>query len=257
MSAAKIVQSSSWGAQSRRSLVLQFGAAQEQPNENDRSLENCMDRTAIADDSFCPCPNKFRLLPILSGRAVRGNSRVRRIRRSFSFPISAQQTELKAAYAKAEESAQRIRQTLRDNGIDPKNAEIGYFSMTPTYTYPKRKIVGYQVSSHVTIKVHDFGKLAPIIESFSQAETTDSLSVSYTLENIEAAKAKAVEDAYCKTHDNAEALARAGGRMLGVMTYASVDATEFVPQPRPMRHHQSLFVAQSLDRLKSAARFAG
>jgi uncharacterized protein YggE len=150
------------------------------------------------------------------------------------FSISVQQTELRAAYAKAQESAQRIRQTLHDNGIDPKDAEVGYFSMMPTYSYPKRKIVGYQVNSHVTIKVHNFSKLGPIIENFSMVDTTDSLNLSYTLENVEGAKAKAVEDAYRKTRSNAEALARAGGRTLGVMSYASVDANEFVPQPRPM-----------------------
>ncbi len=153
----------------------------------------------------------------------------------MQFSISAQQTELKAAYAKAQESAQRIRQILRDNGIDPKDAEIGSFAMNPAYKWePKRKLVGFQVSSHVTVKVHDFSKLGPIIDSFSQVDTTDSLSLSYTLENIDAAKAKAVEDAYRAARRNAEVLAHVGGRTLGAMTYASVDANDFVPQPRPM-----------------------
>lgn len=151
------------------------------------------------------------------------------------FSISAQQAESKAAYAQAQESAQKIRQTLRTNGIDPKDAEIGSFSITPVYKWePKRKLVGFQVNSQVIIKVHDFSKLAPIIDSFSQADTTDSLNLSYILEDIEAAKAKAVEDAYRKAHSNAEVLARAGGRTLGAMTYASVDASEFAPQPHPV-----------------------
>lgn len=149
--------------------------------------------------------------------------------------ISVQQTELKAAYSQAQESAQKIRQTLHDNGIDPKDAEIGSFSMTPVYKWkPERKLVAFQVNSHVTVKVHDFSKLGLIIDSFSQVDTTDSLNISYTLENIESAKAKAVEDAYHKARLNAEALVRAGGRTLGAMTYASVDASEFIPQPRPM-----------------------
>jgi hypothetical protein len=151
------------------------------------------------------------------------------------FSISVQQTELKAAYAQAQDSAQRIRQILRDHGIEPKDAEIGSFSMTPVYKWEaKRKLVGFQINSHVTIKVHDFSKLGPIIDSFSQVDTTDALSLSYTLENIEAAKAKAVEDAYRTAHRNAEVLARAAGRTLGAMIYASVDANDFVPQPRPM-----------------------
>lgn len=151
------------------------------------------------------------------------------------FSLYVQQTELKAAYAKAQESAQKIRQTLRDNGIEPANAEIGSFSMEPAYSWnPKRKLVGFQVSSHVTVKVHDFSKLGPIIDTFSEVDTTNSLNISYTLENIDSAKIKAVEDAYRKAHNNAEAVARAGGRTLGAMSYASVDANEFMPQPRPM-----------------------
>ena len=51
------------------------------------------------------------------------------------FAISAQQAESKAAYAQAQESAQKIRQTLRTNAIDPKDAEIGSFSITPVYKW--------------------------------------------------------------------------------------------------------------------------
>jgi uncharacterized protein YggE len=151
------------------------------------------------------------------------------------FSISVQQPELKAAYAKAQESAQNVRQTLQANGINPRDAEISSLSMTPRYSWsPKRKLVGFQVDSHVTIKVRDFGKLGPILESFSQLDTSDGVSLGYTLEDIESAKAKAVEDAYRKARLNAETLAHAGGRALGAMSYASVDASDFSPQPRPM-----------------------
>ncbi len=151
------------------------------------------------------------------------------------FSISVQQPELKTAYTQAQESAEKIRQTLRNNGLDPKDAEIGSFSMMPVYNWnPKRKLMGFQVNSQVTIKVRDFSKLGPLIDGFSQVDTTDSLSISYTLENIDQAKSKAIEDAYRAAHRNAEALAHAGGRTLGAMSYASVDANEFIPQPRPM-----------------------
>lgn len=151
------------------------------------------------------------------------------------FLISVQQADLKAAYTQAKDSAEKVRQTLRDNGLSPKEAEIGSFSMAPAYEWnPKRKLVGYRVSSQVTIKVHDFSKLGGVIESFAPGDKTDSFNVSYTLEDMEAAKAKAIEDAYRKAHLNAETLARAGGRTLGMMSYASVEANEFVPHPRPL-----------------------
>lgn len=151
------------------------------------------------------------------------------------FLISVQEPELKTAYAEAQRSAENIRQTLRNSGLDPKDAEIGSFSMAPAYEWsPKRKLIGFRVSSHVTIKVRDFSKLGTVIESFSQSDKTDSFGLTYTLEDMEAAKAKAVEDAYRKAYLSAETLARAGGRTLGAMTYASVEANEFVPRPRPL-----------------------
>jgi uncharacterized protein YggE len=153
------------------------------------------------------------------------------------FSISVQQSKLKDAYAQARESAEKIRQTLRDNGIDPKAAEIGSFSMTPVYSWSgKRSLVGFQVNSHVTVKVHDFSKLDELIESFSQVDKTDGLNLSYTLLDIESAKAKAVEDAYRKAHLAAETLARAGDRSLGTMSYASVDVSVSAPQPRPIMY---------------------
>lgn len=54
--------------------------------------------------------------------------------------------------------------------------------------------------------------------------------MNYTLENIDSAKVKAVEDAYRHARMNAEAVAHAGGRILGEISYASVDTFE---QARP------------------------
>jgi uncharacterized protein YggE len=151
------------------------------------------------------------------------------------FSISVQQPKVQDAYTQAKESAEKIRQTLHANGLDPKDAQIGSFAMTPAYQWnPKRKLVGFQVNSNVIIKVHDFEKLGALTDTFSQLESDEGITISYTLDKMDAAKAKAVEDAYRRARMNAEALAHAAGRSLGAMSYASVDANEFVPQPRPM-----------------------
>src|SRR5216683_4207645 len=58
------------------------------------------------------------------------------------FNISAQEDSSRAAYDRAAKSAEQIRQILRSNGIEPKSAEIGFFSIQPVYDYrnPKRKL---------------------------------------------------------------------------------------------------------------------
>jgi len=155
------------------------------------------------------------------------------------FNISAQENNSRAAYDRASKDAEQIRQILRSNGIEPKTAQISAFSIQPVYDYkaPKRKVVGYQVNASVSLKLKDFSKVAPIVQQLSDTDVTDEESIAYTLENMEAAKTKAVEDAYRHARASAEAVAAAGGRSLGELSYAAVDVAEnprVIPMARAM-----------------------
>ena len=154
----------------------------------------------------------------------------------MQFNISAQEESSQAAYQRASKSAEQIRQILRSNGIDPKSAEFGYFSLQPVYDYktPKRKLAGYRVNANVSLKLKDFSKIAPILQQLADADITENQNLSYTLENTAEAKSKAVEDAYRRARESAAALARAAGRTLGELSYASVDTSENTPIIRPM-----------------------
>jgi uncharacterized protein YggE len=61
----------------------------------------------------------------------------------INFNIGAQEPVLKDAYARAQRAAEQIRQTLTANGIDPKEAQISSFQVSPVYDWknPKRKLV--------------------------------------------------------------------------------------------------------------------
>lgn len=153
------------------------------------------------------------------------------------FDISAQEDNSRAAYDRASKQAEQVRQILRSNGIEPTAAQLGYFSIEPVYDYKqaKRKLVAYRVDAKVSLKLKDFTKIAPIVQQLSDGDITDQQSISYTLDDIDAAKTKAVEDAYRRARASAEAVARAGGRTLGELSYASVDTIENVrPMPMPM-----------------------
>jgi uncharacterized protein len=153
----------------------------------------------------------------------------------ITFNIGAQEPVLKDAYARAQRAAEQIRQTLRSNGVEPREAQISSFQVAPVYDYknPKRKLVGYRVSANITVKVTDFSKVGPIAASFADMDVTENQSISYTLENMESAKAKAVGDAFQKARANAEVVARAAGRQLASLIYSSVDTgSEVMPLPR-------------------------
>ena len=127
---------------------------------------------------------------------------------------------------------------MRNNGVEPKSAEIGFFSLQPVYDYKdaKRRVVGYRVSNSVSLKLKDFAKVGPIVQQLGAQEFNENVNLSYTLEDIDAAKLRAVEDAFQRARAEAAAVAKAGNRALGELSYASVDTVEpirFLSAPMP------------------------
>jgi hypothetical protein len=152
--------------------------------------------------------------------------------------ISVQDDSPQAAYQRASKNVDQVRQVLRGNGLDTKAATIGFFSVQPVYEWkPKQRIIGYRVTTDVTLKLKDFSKIGPITQQLAEANVSETQTLNYTLENMDEAKNRAVEDAYRRARNSADTLARASGRTLGDLSYASVDTFEnpHVPMPRMAR----------------------
>ena len=154
----------------------------------------------------------------------------------IQFNISAQADNAKDAYDQAAKQADSTRQVLRAIGIDPKSAEIGFFSVNPQYDWknPKHKVIGYMVTTSVSLKLKDFSKIGPVTQQLADASVSDSQNLSYTLGSTEEAKSKAVADAYQRARASAQALANISGRTLGELSYASVDTFENIHVVSPM-----------------------
>jgi uncharacterized protein YggE len=164
----------------------------------------------------------------------------------IQFNISAQADNAKDAYDQAGKQAEATRQVLRANDIDPKTAEIGFFSVNPQYDWknPKHRVIGYQVTTSVSLKLKDFSKIAPITQQLADASVGESQSLSYTLDSTEEAKSKAVADAYRRARASAQSLANASGRTLGELSYASVDTFENIRMPAPMHRMAATMAVQ-------------
>ena len=152
--------------------------------------------------------------------------------------ISVQDDSPQTAYQRASKDADQVRQVLRANGLDTKLATVGFFSVQPMYDYkPKQHVIGYRVTTDVTLKLKDFSKIGPITQQLAEANVSETQTLSYILENMDEAKNHAVEDAYRRARNSAETLARASGRTLGDLSYASIDTFEnpHFPVPRMAR----------------------
>ncbi len=156
----------------------------------------------------------------------------------LQFNVSVQDDTSQAAYQHASKDVEQVRQILHANGIEPKAANLGFLSVQPQYDWKsaKHKVIGYRVSTNVTLKLKDFSKIGPITQQLADANVSETQTLNYTLENIDEAKNKAVEDAYRRARNSADTLARASGRALGELSYASVDTFENQrPIPRMAR----------------------
>jgi len=164
----------------------------------------------------------------------------------LQFNISVQDDSSQTAYAHASKQAEQVRQVLRTNGLEPKAASIGFFSVQPVYEWkPKQRVVGYRVTTDVTLKLKDFSKIGPITQQLAEANVSETQTLNYSLENIDEAKNKAVEDAYRRARNSAEALARASGRTVGELSYASVDTFENQRFPVPRMAHAMAMKAEA------------
>jgi uncharacterized protein YggE len=153
----------------------------------------------------------------------------------IQFNISVQEDSAQTAYQHASKDTEQVREVLRANGIEPKTASIGFFAVQPMYDWKnaKQKVIGYRVTTDVTLKLKDFSKIGPITQQLADANVSERQTLNYTLENIDEAKNKAVEDAYRRARNSAETVARASGRTLGELSYASVDTFENLRMPVP------------------------
>jgi uncharacterized protein len=164
----------------------------------------------------------------------------------IQFNVSVEDESSQAAFQRASRNVEQVRQVLRNNGIDPKAATIGSLSVQPTYEWkPKQRVNGYRVTTDVTLKLKDFSKVGPITQQLADANVSESQNLSYTLENMDEAKDKAVEDAYRRAHNSAETLARVAGRSLGDLSYASVDTFENPQVVMPRMAHAMTAMAKA------------
>jgi uncharacterized protein len=146
----------------------------------------------------------------------------------IQFNVSVREDTSQAAFQHASKDVDQVRQVLHANGVEPKAATIGFLSVQPMYDWknPKQKVVGYRVTTDVTLKLKDFSKIGAITQQLADANVSETQTLNYTLENIDEAKNKAVEDAYRRARNSADTVARASGRTLGDLSYASVDTFE-------------------------------
>ena len=112
----------------------------------------------------------------------------------------------------------KVLAALKTAGIEDKDFQTSRLSLQPQYV-PNRTgpsaITGYRASNRVTVKLHDVGKVASVVDALIGAGANDIGNVNFTVskasELLDQAREKALADARRK----AEIYAKAAGVSLG------------------------------------------
>lgn len=140
---------------------------------------------------------------------------------------------------------------LRAAGIADRDLQTSNFNIAPQYSPydPKnpqpahRRIVGYQVSNGVTVRVRDLGKLGGLIDQMTTAGANRMNGISFYVDKtdnlMEEARRKAMADVRRKADLYADGL---GVKLKRVLT---INESVSRPRPRPMRSRGVMAMAKS------------
>ena len=161
---------------------------------------------------------------------------------ALTFDVTSQDKNMKKAYDIAAQSMQRIVDLAQKSGIRKEDVSTGVLRVTPSYDRDPNKAKSYAVRGFLTIKVRDFSQVGPLVDAAVQEGIVDFRSLSYSLQDEEAAKQKAVGAAMKNALGRATAALAQTGQKVGAIRYASVDVRQLnVPDKSPISSPRTAF----------------
>ena len=128
---------------------------------------------------------------------------------------------------------------LKRAGIPDKSIQTSNFSVAPQYTPYKPdsteppRIIGYQVSNSVTVKVSDLKKLGPDLDALVSSGANQVSGVNFSIAGTKTLAQEARADAVKDAMAHAETYAKAAGVELGRVMSIS-EGGGYTPGPMPM-----------------------
>lgn len=153
-----------------------------------------------------------------------------------SAGISADAVSVKAAQDKINSTINKVSQSVKSLGVDPKDIKTSNYNINPTYDYnggPQR-IAGYSASTTLSIKVRQIEKVNSVIDAATSSGANQVGGVSFDIDD----KTKAENDARTKAVEQAkqkaQMAAKIGGFSLGRLVNYSENFQGVPIYPRAM-----------------------
>ena len=168
----------------------------------------------------------------------------------LDLSVTAKAGTVSKALEQANAATKKVQDSLRRNGVAPKDLQTSDLQVQPDYSYPGNGtpvLQGYTVTEGVTARLRDLGRAGSAI-SGAAAASGDAvringiqLDLSDSSKLVAAARDKAMADAKAKAVQYAKAAGRSLGQVVGV--------TENVSVPPPVDY--TMRAAAASDALKS------
>ncbi|MFA5995529.1 MAG: SIMPL domain-containing protein [Patescibacteria group bacterium] len=129
-----------------------------------------------------------------------------------------------------------ILKALKEQGLEEKDLKTTAYNLTPRYNYEVQpyKIEKYQLEQAVQVTVRDFTKLSDVVAQATAAGANSVGTPTFEVEDAEAVKSEARQEALARAKQKAEDLAKASGVKLGrLVSFAENEGTASSPEPYP------------------------
>lgn len=178
----------------------------------------------------------------------------------FSATVREKAKEVKDAQDAATKKINDIVAYLKQGGIEDKDIKTADYSINPDYEWKqsacpqgvfcppgKQVLVGYQVSQTLSVKVRDMKKAGDFLSGVGSRGATEVSGLSFTIDDEDALKAEARDEAITQAKEKAEALAKS----LGVSLVRVVGFSE--GGDRPIYYAKAAMVEAGIGSASSAA----
>jgi uncharacterized protein YggE len=162
---------------------------------------------------------------------------------TFSFSVEAKAPTAAEAQAQSGTKVNALLSYLREQGVEDKDIKTQNYSLYPNYRYEEKVCAfgsfcppsepipdGFTVSQTVVVKVRDTDKATALIAGVGEREATNISGLTFTIDDVEALKAKAREAAIEDAKAKADILAaKLGVKVVRLVSYYENEG--FYPDP--------------------------
>lgn len=143
----------------------------------------------------------------------------------------------RAALDDANEAVAGVIAALKQAGIEERDLQTSGLSINPRYVYPQNndgsqppRIVGYQVTNSLSVRVRDLARLGEVIDRAVTLGVNQGGGITFDNDDPSEAVAQARRRAVAEAREKAETLAEAAGVTLGRV----IEISESAPMQPPM-----------------------